>query len=214
MTVFKRPGLRLGNRLGVEPTYLRSVCLALAFASLASSATAQQDISESELETLLSVKVRTVQHMALNPLLVRAARQQNATGLTVEEVARREKAWRASKELTPFKLSLQTSPAGRFLKQQIERNNSFNEAFLTDNQGANVAAFPPPAITGRATRRSGVTRSMAAAAASLSARSNSTRVPTPLQRKCRHRCWIVARPSGFWWSASPSITCRRDDRND
>ena len=104
--------------------------------------TAQQDIDESELESLLSVKVRTVQHMALNPLLVRAARQQNATGLTAEEVARREKAWRASKELTPFKLSLQTSSAGRFLKQQIQRNNSFNEAFLTDNQGANVAAFP------------------------------------------------------------------------
>jgi hypothetical protein len=37
---------------------------------------------------------------------------------------------------------LQTSPAGRFLKQQVQRSTSFNEAFLTDNQGANVAAFP------------------------------------------------------------------------
>ena len=142
MTVFKRPGLQPANRFGVEPTRLRSACLALVLASLATIATAQEDISDEELETLLSVKVRTVQHMALNPLLVRAARQQNASGLTAEEVARREKAWRASKELTPFKLSLHTSPAGRFLKQQIERNNSFNEAFLTDNQGANVAAFP------------------------------------------------------------------------
>ena len=142
MTVFKRSSLRPASRFGVELTCLRSACLALALALLASTVTAQQDISESELEALLSVKVRTVQHMALNPLLVRAARQQNASGLTAEEVARREKAWRASKELTPFKLSLQTSPAGRFLKQQIKRNKSFNEAFLTDNQGANVAAFP------------------------------------------------------------------------
>ena len=142
MTVFKRSGLRPANRFDVGLTRVRSACLALALALLASTVTAQQDISESELEALLSVKVRTVQHMALNPLLVRAARQQNASGLTAEEVARRDKAWRASKELTPFKLSLQTSPAGRFLKQQIKRNKSFNEAFLTDNQGANVAAFP------------------------------------------------------------------------
>ena len=142
MTVFKRSGLGPANRFGVGLTCLRSACLTLALVSLASITTAQEDISQSELDDLLSVKRRTVQHMALNPMLVRAVRQQNASGLTAEEVARREKAWRASKEVTPFKLSLQTSPAGRFLKQQVERSTSFNEAFLTDNQGANVAAFP------------------------------------------------------------------------
>ncbi|GMQ76103.1 MAG: hypothetical protein BMS9Abin01_1368 [Gammaproteobacteria bacterium] len=114
----------------------------IALAALAAAAGAQPDISESELEDLLRVKVRTVQHMALNPLLIRAVRQQNVSGLTPEEIARRDKAWRATKELTPFKLSLQTSPAGRFLRGQIQRSTSFNEAFLTDNRGANVAAFP------------------------------------------------------------------------
>ncbi len=114
----------------------------IALAALMATASAQQDISDSELADLLRMKVRTVQHMALNPLLVRAVRKQNASGLTPEEIARREKAWRATKELTPFKLSLQTSSAGRFLKAQIQRSTSFNEGFLTDNQGANVAAFP------------------------------------------------------------------------
>lgn len=114
----------------------------IVLALVATTGNAQQDISESELKDLLRVKIRTVQHMALNPLLVRAVRQQNAAGLTADEIARRDKAWRATKELTPFKLSLQTSPAGRFLKQQVSRSTSFNEAFLTDNQGANVAAFP------------------------------------------------------------------------
>jgi len=114
----------------------------IALSALAIAASAQQDIGESELRDLLRVKVRTVQHMALNPLLIRAVRQQNAARLTPEEVTRRDKAWRATKELTPFKLSLQTSPAGRFLRGQIERSTSFNEAFLTDDQGANVAAFP------------------------------------------------------------------------
>ena len=109
---------------------------------LAPAIGAQQDISESELRELLRVKIRTVQHMALNPLLIRAVRQQNASGLTPEEIARRDKSWRATKELTPFKLSLQTSAPGRFLRAQIQRSTSFNEAFLTDNQGANVAAFP------------------------------------------------------------------------
>jgi hypothetical protein len=138
MNVFKQPGLRLRSRIGG----FSSACLLIVLTLVTSTAGAQQDISKAELEELLRVKVRTVQHMALNPLLVRAVRQQNASGLTAEEVARRDKAWSATKELTPFKLSLQSSPAGRFLKQQIERSTSFNEAFLTDHQGANVAAFP------------------------------------------------------------------------
>lgn len=138
MNVFNQSGTGLCNR----PARLRSACLMIALALLGSAANAQQDISRSDLEELLRVKVRTVQHMALNPLLVRAVRQQNASGLTLEEIGRRDKAWSATKELTPFKLSLQTSPAGRFLSEQVNRSASFNEAFLTDIQGANVAAFP------------------------------------------------------------------------
>lgn len=138
MNVFKQSGLGRCNRVGG----FRSVGLMIALTVVATSGGAQQDIRKSELEELLRVKIRTVQHMALNPLLVRAVRQQNASGLTAEEITRRDKAWRATKELTPFKLSLQTSPAGRFLKRQVERSTSFNEAFLTGNQGANVAAYP------------------------------------------------------------------------
>ena len=138
MKFFKQSGPRPSNR-GFG---FRNACLLMVLALVTSAGSAQQDISDSELEELLRVKIRTVQHMALNPLLVRATRQQNASGLGAEEIARRDKAWKATKELTPFKLSLQTSPAGRFLKHQVERSTSFNEAFLTDNQGANVAAFP------------------------------------------------------------------------
>jgi hypothetical protein len=138
MNVLKQSGPRPSDR-GYG---FRNACLVMVFALVTATANAQQDISRSELEELLRVKVRTVQHMALNPLLVRATRKQNASGLAAEEITRRDTAWRATKELTPFKLSLQTSPAGRFLKQQVERSTSFNEAFLTDNQGANVAAYP------------------------------------------------------------------------
>jgi hypothetical protein len=140
MNVFKRWDLKLGP--GDRLDRFRGACLMIVLAMLAPAAGAQQDIGKSELEDLLRVKIRTVQHMALNPLLIRAVRQQNASGLAPEEIARRDKAWRATKELTPFKLSLQTSAAGRFLRAQVQRSTSFNEAFLTDNQGANVAAFP------------------------------------------------------------------------
>ncbi len=140
MNVFKRWDRRLGP--GDRFDRFRGACLMIVLAMLVPAAGAQQDIGESELEELLRVKIRTVQHMALNPLLIRAVRQQNASGLTPEEISRRDKAWRATKELTPFKLSLQTSAAGRFLRAQVQRSTSFNEAFLTDNQGANVAAFP------------------------------------------------------------------------
>lgn len=142
MNVFNGLGLGPGSRFGGFAAGLRHACLTIVLATLGSAAGAQQDIGEAELEELLRVKVRTVQHMALNPLLVRAVRQQNSLRLSQEEIARRDKAWRVTKELTPFKLSLQTSPAGRFLKGQIQRNDSFNEAFLTGDQGANVAAFP------------------------------------------------------------------------
>ena len=138
MNAFKQSGAALCQQAAA----LRSACLAIALLIFASAASAQQDISESELEDLLRVKVRTVQHMALNPLLVRAVRQQNALGLTQEVINKRDKEWRATKEPTPYKISLQTSPAGRFLKEQVTRNASFNEAFLTGNQGANVAAYP------------------------------------------------------------------------
>ena len=142
MTFMKASGQKPGHRFAVLIASVRSVCLIIGLAMLTAAANAQEDISEAELEELLRVKVRTVQHMALNPVLVRAVRQQNASGLTTEEVTRRDTAWRAAEEPTPFKLSLQTSPAGRFLQSQVQRSTSFNEAFLTDNQGANVAAFP------------------------------------------------------------------------
>lgn len=142
MKVFNRSDARHESRIGACVARLRDACLVVTLAGIAGVVDAQEDIARSELEDLLRVKVRTVQHMALNPLLVRAMRQQNAQGLNQEEIARRDNTWRSSKELTPFKLSLQTSPAGRFLQSQVERSSSFNEAFLTDNQGANVAAFP------------------------------------------------------------------------
>lgn len=123
-------------------TILKVVALAVLWLAGTAGVAAQEQIPQEELEGLLKVKIRTVQHLALNPVLVRATRRQNRAGLTLDEIKRRDDAWRGSKELTPFKRSQQESRAGKLLKRFVDRSTSFNEAFLTDGQGANVAAYP------------------------------------------------------------------------
>ncbi len=102
----------------------------------------QDSPSQDELKLLLKTKIRSVQHMALNPTVIRATRRQNLEKLTLDLIKQRDNDWKSTKELTHFKRSLQENDAGRFLKRVIGINKSFNEAFVTDNQGANVAAFP------------------------------------------------------------------------
>lgn len=102
----------------------------------------QDSPSQEELKQLLKTKIRSVQHMALNPTVIRATRRQNSESLTLDLIKQRDKEWKSTEELTHFKRALQENDAGRFLKRVIGINKSFNEAFVTDNQGANVAAFP------------------------------------------------------------------------
>ena len=115
--------------------------LALALAPLAASA--DIDLGDEELEAALALKIRAVRHMALNPTLVRAVRRQNAEGISPSEITARDERWKSSDEVTQFKWTLQQTRAGRFLRDRVNADAAYNEAFLTDNQGANVAAFPP-----------------------------------------------------------------------
>ena len=103
---------------------------------------ADDEYDKHDLEELLAVKVRTVQHLALNPSMVRAVRRQNAEKISMSEIQERDRAWQEDTD-AQFKWTLQQNAPGRFLRRHVGDNASFNEAFLTDNQGANVAAFPP-----------------------------------------------------------------------
>ncbi len=123
---------------------MRLFTLLIILATLPASLLAQeQDApSQEELKQLLGTKIRSVQHMALNPTVIRATRRQNSEKVSLDEIKKRDGDWKSTKELTHFKRSLQENDAGRFLKRVIGLNKSFNEAFVTDNKGANVAAFP------------------------------------------------------------------------
>lgn len=120
-----------------------ALVIAAAIGATAPRLGAEPTVDEERLAELLKVKIRTVQHLALNPTMVRAVRRQNDEPLDEKEIARRDEEWQASKELTQVKWTLQQNEAGRFLRSNVDRNAFFNEAFLTDKRGANVAAFPP-----------------------------------------------------------------------
>ena len=100
-------------------------------------------ISEEQLKQLLQTKIRTVETLGFHPKLIAAVRRQNREGLNLTTIQQRDQEWTNSKALTPFKLALQTNRAGKILTRLVQENESFSEAFLTDNQGANVAAYPP-----------------------------------------------------------------------
>lgn len=123
---------------------MRILALLIALAMLPPTLFAQEQDSPSqdELKQLLKTKIRSVQHMALNPRVIRATRRQNSEKLALDLIKQRDEEWKSTEELTHFKRALQENDAGRFLKRVVGINKSFNEAFVTDNQGANVAAYP------------------------------------------------------------------------
>ena len=106
------------------------------------NAVSNTELTEQQVRELLKVKMRTVELLAFNPTLVNAVRKQNEQNLDLQQIKMRDEKWRKSKQMTPFKLSMQVNKAGRLLKRTVATNASINEAFLTDNKGANVAAYP------------------------------------------------------------------------
>ncbi len=117
-----------------------SLVLALAVSPAAANA---ESPSREQLLDILQVKLRTVQHMALNPVLIGAVRRQNQERLPMTLVRERDEAWKASADLIDIKRRLMAGPAAGLLRSTVGDGSTFTEAFLTDNQGANVAVFPP-----------------------------------------------------------------------
>jgi len=112
----------------------------LAFSTLSLS---QESLSQSPIQDDIKDKISGVVKMGSHSLIVKAVMEQNAKSLSLDTIKKTDDEWKATKDLTPFKISLQKTPVGNFLKRKMELNKSiYSEAFLTDNQGANVTAFP------------------------------------------------------------------------
>jgi hypothetical protein len=93
-------------------------------------------------DPMLVSDIRAVQQLASNRVLRDAVIAQNSRNTPLERIKVIDQEWSGTSDLTPFKLSLQNSEAGTVLKQSVRLNPSYTELFLTDNQGANVAAYP------------------------------------------------------------------------
>lgn len=98
--------------------------------------------SEDDISGSLKNKIRMVQHMALNPLLIKAVRQQNSEALDQETINQRDKDWQSGDKAAELKKSMQTGVHASLMQRFIDENRSLVEICLTDNRGANVAAYP------------------------------------------------------------------------
>jgi len=99
-------------------------------------------LSEGQLRKALGSKIRVVQHMALNPVVIQAVRRQNSERLTVETINERDEKWQNSPDTDDFKIKILGNAAGRFLRKRVTAGGSYSEAFVTDKRGANVAVYP------------------------------------------------------------------------
>jgi len=103
----------------------------------------QENLSQAQVQEVIKDKIGAVVKLGSHSLIVKAVMDQNAKNMSMESIKKADEEWKASKGLTPFKISLQKSPVGNFIKRKMRLNKSiYSEAFLTDNQGANVTAFP------------------------------------------------------------------------
>ncbi|HSH41844.1 MAG TPA: PDC sensor domain-containing protein [Arenicellales bacterium] len=122
--------------------FLVSICVAMIAFGAAARVVAQQGPDRQEVLEKLEGKLRTVRHVAFHPAIVRAVRIQNSEQLGMELIQERDSQWRSSTERTALQRTILSSRASEVLKKLVEQNSDFNEAFATDNQGANVAMFP------------------------------------------------------------------------
>lgn len=105
---------------------------------------AESDLTAEQIEDLLAVKIRFATHMAFNPSIIRAVEEQNSSTLALAEIKQRDETWKnAGDNSNPLIRDITQNDVARYFQRRVENNGAIDEVFLTDNQGANVAAFPP-----------------------------------------------------------------------
>ncbi len=105
---------------------------------------AEIQLSDSEIEELLDVKIRFATHMAFQPNIVRAVESQNGENLTLALIKERDQIWiDADGGNNSLIREITRNDVAKYLQRRVENNAAIDEVFITDNQGANVAAYPP-----------------------------------------------------------------------
>lgn len=104
---------------------------------------AQSSLSDAEIAEILNVKIRFANHVSYNPLIIRAVQAQNEQNISLQEIKNRDQAWTGSADDSQALIEgITTNEVAKYFQRRVEGNSAIGEIFLTDNQGANVAAYP------------------------------------------------------------------------
>jgi hypothetical protein len=105
---------------------------------------AEIELSDAQIEQLLDVKIRFATHMAFQPNIIRAVETQNGQKLSLATIKERDEMWiGANGGSNSLIREITRNDIARYLQRRVENNSAIDEVFITDNQGANVAAYPP-----------------------------------------------------------------------
>ena len=105
---------------------------------------AEIELSDEQIEELLDVKIRFATHMAFQPNIIRAVEAQNGQQLSLAQIKERDEMWiGANGGSNSLIREITRNDIARYLQRRVENNTAIDEVFITDNQGANVAAYPP-----------------------------------------------------------------------
>lgn len=121
---------------------MAAIVAGTAFAEM-SSGPVHECFSQTQLKRLLRTKIETIEEMASSQTIIDAVRKQNRSSLSPAKIKQIDAEWIQTNDHTPFKTSLQENTVGKYFQSLINFNESiYNEAFLTDRRGANIAAYP------------------------------------------------------------------------
>jgi len=104
---------------------------------------ADNSLSRYEIKHLLRHKISSIKDLTENPRIIAAVRRHNAKNITLKSIIEVDKQWSSYDDSHPQKKKMYQSIIGLYLKNLVEFEKSiYSEIFLTDNQGANITAWP------------------------------------------------------------------------
>lgn len=129
--------------LRLTSTNLIALSLSLASALYCASISADTGYSRYEVKNLLRFKIAAIKELAADPVIVDEVRKRNEQNIKLSDIQALDRSWSEYSSDHPEKRKMFSTKAGRMLKDQVEFDSSiFSEIFLTDNQGANITAWP------------------------------------------------------------------------
>ncbi len=90
-------------------------------------------------QKVVDLAEKTLAAFGTDPTIVRAVREDNAKGRTLDEIKAMDKEWMAASGINDFMKAMMNSECGKRLAEIEKSQPFFSELFLTNSLGANVA---------------------------------------------------------------------------